>query len=448
MHGSIMRLLESYGYGVVFLFVAIESLGVPLPGETVLVTAGALAALGHLSIWWVIAVAALGGIMGDASGYWIGRLGGVRLIRRYGRVLHFDDAKLDRVRGFFTRHGAKTVFFGRFIALLRTWAALLAGTSEMPYGVFTLYNVMGGITWAALFGSLGYIFGRSLPLLERYIGQASLAVVLLTTLVVLLALAWRWLNANRDSLSERITRYWGLFRERHPGLARFVAARFMREEYLGLHLTIGFVLSIAALWLFAGVTEDVVHHDPLTRFDLMLTTWIRAHTTPLGDRVFLVVSALGSPTAMAVIAAAGALLLLVRRKWLVLAAWVAAFAGAAVLTVILKNVIQRPRPLDATNFLYGTSFSFPSGHALGSLVGYGTLAYVIGSTRIESVRGRVRLSIATVVLVIAIGISRLYLGVHYFSDVVAGYAVGILWLSVCISGLQVVQRRRLSLTPP
>ncbi len=443
MHGSIVRLVESYGYGVVFLFVAIESLGVPLPGETVLVTAGALAALGHLSIWWVIAIAALGGITGDAAGYWIGRLGGVALIKRYGRVLHFDDAKLERVRAFFSRHGAKTVFLGRFIALLRTWAALLAGTAEMSYGVFTLYNVMGGITWAALFGTLGYIFGRSLPLLERYIGQASLAVVLLIALIVALTLAWRWFNANRDALAERVSRYWVLFRERHPGIAKFIVARFAREEYLGLHFTIGFLLSVAALWLFAGVTEDVVHHDPLTRFDLTLETWIRAHATPLGDKIFVVVSALGSPAAMAAVGASVALLLLVRRKWLVLTAWVGAFAGAGLLTLILKNIIQRPRPVDATAFLYGISFSFPSGHALGSLVGYGMLAYVIGSMWIESARERVRLAIATAVLVLAIGISRLYLGVHYFSDVVAGYAVGVLWLSVCISGLQLAQRRRL-----
>ena len=439
-----MRLVETYGYGVVFLFVAIESLGVPLPGETVLVTAGALAALGHLSIVWVIVIAALGGIMGDAAGYWIGRLGGVALIRRYGRVLHFDDAKLARVRAFFQRHGPKTVFLGRFIALLRTWAALLAGTAEMPYGVFTLYNVMGGITWAALFGALGYIFGRSLPLLERYIGQASLAAVLLIALIVALTLAWRWFDANRDALAERVSRFRVLFRERHPVLAKFIVARFAREEYLGLYLTIGFVLSLAALWIFAGVTEDVVHRDPLTRFDLTLESWIRAHSTPLGDKVFLVISALGSPGAMAAIGAGGALLLLVRRQWLVLTAWVGAFAGAGVLTVILKNIIQRPRPVDATRFLYGMSFSFPSGHALGSLVGYGMLAYVIGSTWMDGARERVRLTIATAVLVLAIGISRLYLGVHYFSDVVAGYAVGILWLSVCISGLQVIQVRRVS----
>ncbi len=423
-----MRLVETYGYGVVFLFVAIESLGVPLPGETVLVTAGALAALGHLSIVWVIVIAALGGITGDAAGYWIGRLGGVALIRRYGHVLHFDDAKLARVRVFFQRYGPKTVFLGRFIALLRTWAALLAGTAEMPYGVFTLYNVMGGVTWAALFGTLGYIFGRSLPI----------------ALIVALTLAWRWFDANRDALAERVSRYWGLFSDRHPRLAKFIVARFASEEYLGLYLTIGFLLSLAALWIFAGVTEDVVHRDPLTRFDLTLESWIRAHSTPMGDKVFLVISSLGSPGAMAAIGAGGALLLLVRRQWLVLAAWVGAFGGAGVLTIILKNIIQRPRPVDATRFLYGMSFSFPSGHALGSLVGYGMLAYVIGSTWMVGARERVRLMIATAVLVLAIGISRLYLGVHYFSDVVAGYAVGIVWLSVCISGLQIIQVRHLS----
>ena len=443
MHGSIIRLVESYGYAVVFLFVAIESLGIPLPGETVLVTAGALAALGHLSIWWVIATAAVGGIVGDAAGYWIGRLGGLALLERYGSVIGFDDKKLASVHTFFEKHGPKTVFLGRFIALLRTWAALLAGTAEMRYGVFTFYNVLGGITWAALFGALGYLFGQSLPLLEQYIGQASLAAVLLVALVVALALGWRWFNANRDALTERVVRYWDLFRKRHPRTAKFIAARFARGEYLGLHLTVGFIISLAALWLFAAVTEDVVTHDPLTNFDLALTTWIRAHTTPLGDRIFTAVSLIGSPISMAAVGMIGAVIIVMRRKWLELAAWVAGFMGAGVLAYILKIVIQRPRPVGATAFLHGDSFSFPSGHALGSLVGYGMLAYVIGSNWVTTARGRFRLVIGTAVLVVAIGISRLYLGVHYFSDVVGGYAVGVLWLSACISGLQVAERRRL-----
>jgi undecaprenyl-diphosphatase len=308
--------------------------------------------------------------------------------------------------------------------------------------------VLGGITWATLFGTLGYVFGRSLPLLERYIGQASLAVVLLIALVVGLWLGWRWFNANREFLAERVSWHWARFRERHPGLARFIAARFVRGEYLGLHLTVGFLLSMAALWLFAGVTEDVVHHDPLTRFDLTVTTLLRTHATPLGDNIFRLISMLGSPVAMACVGAGGGLFLLARRRWIVFTAWVAAFGGAGVLTFVLKNLIRRPRPAAAAEFLYGTTFSFPSGHALGSLIGYGMLAYLVGSTWVETRRGRLRVAIAAAVLVLAIGMSRLYLGVHYFSDVIAGYAVGVLWLSVCISGLQVAQRRRLTTTSP
>ncbi|HMA21292.1 MAG TPA: DedA family protein, partial [Gemmatimonadaceae bacterium] len=129
MHASVVGLLDTYGYWIVFLFVGIESLGVPLPGETALVTAAAFAALGHMSIVGVIATAVAGAVIGDAGGYWIGRTGGLPLVRKYGRMIRFDAAKLDRVRAFFSRHGPKAVFFGRFVALLRTWAAILAGTA-------------------------------------------------------------------------------------------------------------------------------------------------------------------------------------------------------------------------------------------------------------------------------------------------------------------------------
>src|SRR6266700_2104197 len=107
--------------------VALESLGIPLPGETALLSAAALAALGHLSIWAVVGTATAAAVIGDNAGYWIGRRWGVALLRRYGRVLHVDESHLARARGFFDRHGAKAVFLGRFIALLRTWAAVLAG---------------------------------------------------------------------------------------------------------------------------------------------------------------------------------------------------------------------------------------------------------------------------------------------------------------------------------
>src|SRR3989442_1779539 len=208
MQGTISGLVASYGYVVLFFLVGVESLGIPLPGETALITAAAWAALGHLSISAVIATAVLAAIIGDNGGYWIGRQGGIALVRRYGRVLHLNESHLARARKFFERHGPKTVFIGRFIALLRTWAAVLAGAAHMPYGTFLLYNALGAVCWAVIFGSLGYVFGRNLPQLEHYIGQASLAGVLLVALVVGLAFGWRWFARNRDRLVARTALVW------------------------------------------------------------------------------------------------------------------------------------------------------------------------------------------------------------------------------------------------
>jgi membrane protein DedA with SNARE-associated domain len=198
MHDQITSLLESDGYVLLFLLVGLESFGIPLPGETALVTAAAFAAAGHLSIYAVVATAAAAAILGDNGGYWIGRKGGLALVRRYGWFVHLNESHIRRAQGFFDCHGPKTVFIGRFIALLRTWAAVLAGVGKMRYGVFMAYNAAGGIVWSVVFGTLGYIFGRNLAQLERYLGLVSLALALVAALVVALALGVRWLQTNSD----------------------------------------------------------------------------------------------------------------------------------------------------------------------------------------------------------------------------------------------------------
>src|SRR5438309_11885310 len=172
MQGTVSGLVASYGYVVLFFLVGLESLGLPLPGETALVTAAAFAALGHLSIYGVVAVAVAAAVLGDNGGYWIGRTGGVALVRRYGRIIHLDGSNLERGRRLFERYGPKAIFFGRFIAVLRAWAAVLAGATAMSYGTFTMYNALGAVCWAVLTGTLGYLFGHNLPLLEQYLAGA------------------------------------------------------------------------------------------------------------------------------------------------------------------------------------------------------------------------------------------------------------------------------------
>ena len=171
---TVTGLLVTYGYGAVLVFVAVESMGIPFPGETMLLAAAIYAGTTHhLQLPLVIAAAAVGAILGDNVGYLAGREGGYRLLRRYGRYIRLDARKLKLGQYLFARHGGKVVFFGRFVAVLRIWAAFLAGTYRLPWRRFLLYNAAGGVVWATVFGLGGYALGDNVHRLSGPLGIAS-----------------------------------------------------------------------------------------------------------------------------------------------------------------------------------------------------------------------------------------------------------------------------------
>ena len=160
---TLENILSVVGYPAVTLFVMIESSGIPFPGETMLLVASFFAATDpslHLSIPIVIACAALGAIVGDNLGYLAGRTGGRALVLRFGKYIFLKPEHLDYAERFFENHGDKTVFFGRFVAVLRAWAAFLAGINHMRWRKFLIYNAAGGMLWATIYGTLGFIAGR------------------------------------------------------------------------------------------------------------------------------------------------------------------------------------------------------------------------------------------------------------------------------------------------
>jgi membrane protein DedA with SNARE-associated domain len=160
-HGQLEHWLQSYGLLAVFLLVGMESIGVPVPGETMLIAAALYSGSTHkLSIALVVLAAAAGGIVGDNIGYTVGRYGGWRLLRRYGHRIGINDRRLKLGRYLFMRHGGKVVFFGRFISILRTYAALLAGANHMPAPRFFAFNASGGLVWASIYG-FGYYSAAS-----------------------------------------------------------------------------------------------------------------------------------------------------------------------------------------------------------------------------------------------------------------------------------------------
>jgi membrane-associated phospholipid phosphatase len=231
---------------------------------------------------------------------------------------------------------------------------------------------------------------------------------------------------------------------------RRLIARLDPRAYLTLHITVGLVVCLLAGMIFAVLLDSVREHDVLVTRDQAVANWFHGNGTDFGDRVFVIVSAIGSPVTMAVLFALAVLYLWRARQRTLLVAWVLSYVGGTVLDGLIKDIVRRPRPEFATKFLHYSSWSFPSGHSMGSLIGFAMLAYtIIRVGKIENMIARVSIWAGAIVLIVLVGYSRIYLGVHYLSDVAAGYTLGVLWLAVCFTGLQMVNRRaELRRAPP
>lgn len=201
------HILSTYGYPAIFLVILLESAGIPMPGETILIAGAILASTGKgLDIRFVILTAAGAAILGDNIGFWVGRTYGERLLSRYGPRVGLDERKRMLGQYLFGRYGGAIVFFGRFVALLRAYAALLAGVADLSPGVFFLYNAAGGIVWAGVSGVGGYLLGAGIDRIAGPVGWAMLALVVLGGLAL-----------------------WFVFK-RHEGRLLELAEARMREE--------------------------------------------------------------------------------------------------------------------------------------------------------------------------------------------------------------------------
>lgn len=231
------------------------------------------------------------------------------------------------------------------------------------------------------------------------------------------------------------------FRDRFPGAWNLVTHRLSPEGYLGLHFTI----SICILWIaaasFLALADEVGEQDWLVHFDHSLSASLHEHSTLHAVGIFRIVTDLGNASTLAAIGLVVIVALVVTRHWQLLCVWAIAIIGVGLINEFLKNTFQRVRPQLPNPWITATGWSFPSGHAMGSLVVYGMLAYSIGSL-VTNRTLRVCLVFVTISLVIAIGFSRIYLGVHYFSDVIAGYLAATFWSALCISGSEVARHHR------
>ena len=443
--------LGQWGYLIIFLGAMLESaafLGLAIPGESLVLVAGFLAAQGLLDLDLLIITVAVGAALGDSIGYEMGRRMGRPALVRYGSRFGLTEARLQSADAFFARHGNKAVFFGRFVGFARALVPFLAGSSRMPYRAFLPYNLFGAALWASGVTLLGYFLGASWQTAARWLGRASAILGGLLVFALLLVWLWRWATRHEDMLKQA----WGRF-FRRPGVSvlrrrfapqiAFVQARLAPQSYLGLQLTVGAILLIGASWLFGGIAEDVVHGDPLTVIDLQVAQWFHAHSTALVTRAMLILTHLHDPLPVTLYVVLLAAYLAWRHNWYWLIGVGLTVPLGMLLNVSMKYAFRRARPSFEDPLLALTTYSFPSGHVAGATLFYGVMAAMVIS-RTPVWRWRVMAFLAAITMVTLVALTRVYLGVHYLSDVLAAFAEGVAWLTLCLTGLHTYWAHRVA----
>jgi undecaprenyl-diphosphatase len=436
---SILHLGGWAALGIIFLIPALEAsvfLGFLFPGEIVVILGGVLASQGHVSLAGAIAAAVLGAVVGDSIGYAIGKRWGRRFLHgTLGRLPIINrrlNKHLDAAEAYVRRRKGRAVFFGRFTAALRVLVPGLAGMSEVHYPTFLAYNVAGGALWGAGFVLLGYVAGANYGLVATIASRVGLIFLILV--VAGLAIAHRLRRGRERGPGQGRGRFadfpllaW--VRRRFPAQVRWLGERLDPSNPRGFPLTFAVLTAGLAAWTFAGLTQDVVGHDELVLVDPNVTTWVLAHRVGWLTVAMRSLTWLGSTAA---IVSLGLLLAgwltLRRRAWTSVVMGAVTVVGATVSCNVVKMLVERPRPSPAIWIGRFAGPGFPSGHATAAVAFYATAAILL-STQAPSLRRATVWTVALAVILI-IGFSRIYLGAHRLTDVLAGYALGTIWVAV------------------
>lgn len=455
MHTLVQHLVDlatrvgHWGYLLIFLVVLLECqalLGLFVPGESLVLVSGFLAGQGVFDLDALMIAVTAGAIVGDSIGYELGRHLGRTWLRRHGARVGIQEKHFERIDHFIAIHGGKSVFLSHFMHVLRALMPFIAGANRMPYGRFFLFNALGCALWACTFSLLGYFVGESWPIVERWIGRAGAVVGLVLVLIIALGRAWSWMVQHEADLHARWSGFLerprvASFRRRFARQIGFVEERLTPGGYLGLHLTVGAIIVLLCGWWFGEIVEDLFTHDRLIAVDHQLAAWFNRHATAPLTQIAEAVTFMGSGLFLTTASVAIAAILIWRRAWHRLAVLVITVGGGTLLNLALKHLFHRQRPTVENPLVALSTYSFPSGHTIGATLFYGLLAVIVIRS-VQPWRWRIMAPFFAMLMILLVGLSRIYLGAHFLSDVMAAIAVGILWLSVSVTAVEIDRRYR------
>ncbi|MGW0227435.1 bifunctional DedA family/phosphatase PAP2 family protein [Actinopolymorpha singaporensis] len=414
---------------VVFALPALESsafVGFVFPGEIALILGGVLAYEGRVSLVAVLVAGIGGAVIGDSVGYLVGRRYGRRLLEgTLGRLInhkHFDHAE-----HYLAERGGKAVFLGRFTAALRVMIPGLSGMSRMHYPKFAAFNIAGGLAWGGMCVLLGYLGGSSWRHVEHLASRIGLGVL---AVVVLLAVGGYLLRRTRGDwwlrqvervrespIATRLT-------NRYPRQMSWIGGRFAPSSPTGLTMTVAVAVAVGSTWVFLGVSQDVLAHEELATIDPTVHTWVLHHREAWLNDVMRVLTWLGSNTVLLPgLLVAAIVLVRARRSWRPAVTIAVMYGSALLLHAVVRDWVHRARP-PAADWLSGAGgWSYPSGHTIQATVAWGIVAILaMGQT---SGRARTYLAAVAATVVLLVSASRVYLGVHWPTDVLASLALGV-----------------------
>jgi undecaprenyl-diphosphatase len=435
---DVSNTLGAWTYLLVGTFAFAETgafVGLVVPGETVMLLGGAVAGQGAIDIYLLIAIAWFTAWLGDTTSFFVGRRLGRGFVLEHGPRVGIGHERFEKVEDYFGRHGGKTIFIGRFISLVRAFAPFIAGSSGMRYRAFVPYSILGTGLWASAHILVGYFFSRSIESAAEYAGRG--AFVLASTIVVVAAVvvAVRYLRVERNRRAavawmeaHAATRWLVVLTRPFRPQLRFLWERVTPGGTFGLEFTSLMAIFAVASFVLVSYTVIVSGDAGPTPGD---TTAIeiaeRLRAGWLTD-VAKAVTHLGSFGVTGALVFIGAVLLVARRRW----AELGVLLGGIVLIFLgvheIKDAVDRPRPGDGLIDVSGSSF--PSAHAAYSTFYVWLAVTIVMRLRPGMARGALVVA-GGMALTALVGLSRVYLNVHYLSDVSAGWALGAASFSLC-----------------
>lgn len=380
------------GYFIIFattIFEGIPLLGMIVPGHVAIMVGGFVARLGSLNLHYVLLLAMVGALIGDYMGFYIGKKYGMSFINRLRPYLFISDSQLEKANSLLCKHTGKALIIGRFTPATRALMPFLAGTTHINYGRFWLFNIVGGIAWVTSSVMIGYIFGSAYHVVSSYIGR----LVLFSVIISLISI-------------------WGY---------RFINTRyhiFRRYELFTL------CLNILSIIIFAVTLEKLLDGSFKLSFDVWINLLMQSFSDMYGFVIIIakIISTLGSVYTMAILGLIIAIYFAKKHCWRSASVTIMATVGTALVSGFLKTYFMSPRPVNSIVML--SDPSFPSSHASMASAVIFVIIYLF-APRIQSWIKREIMIVICVLGIISIGVSRLILNVHWFSDIIAGWSLGI-----------------------